>query len=388
MSKPPQVCEPFGIIAGAGEYPMLMLRGAKQAGKRVIGAGFKGAVSREFAEGCDEFKLFRVGAVDGPLDFLLEHGVTQAVMTGQLKPSCIYTMWPDQAARSILAKLDRRNAHSIFGGVCAYAKERGIQVLPSTTYLDEHMPPEGLICGPPLSPEQLQEAKAGMRMAREIARLDIGQSLIVHQGRAICVEAFKGTNECIAEGGYRNFSPILCKLTKAGHDMRFDVPCVGIGTVKHCERAGIHTIVIEANKTMLLQAEEVRQLCEQAGISIYALPYPHDEDESPRPWHEPMDDAEHARMLARELSDLGIGHSAVVCDGVVIAVGDCEGAEKCLHRAARYMKRLRFARLTNWLCRVLLGHEGRPPQPMVMANTKPWTPSERKLAKRSHIKLF
>ncbi len=385
MSEPPQSPAPFGIIAGAGEYPMMMLRGAKRDGRRVIGVGFKGAVTKEFADACDEFAQFRVGAVDGPVQFLLQHGVTEAVMTGQLKPSCIYTLWPDAAARSILAKLDRRNAHTIFGSVCDYVQEQGLTILSSTTYLEEFMPQEGHVSGPALDATILKAARAGMRMAREIARLDIGQSLIVHEGKALCVEAYKGTNECIQEGGFRDFSPILCKVTKPGHDMRFDVPCVGIGTIRHCAQAGIKTVIIEAGKTMLLQAEEVHALCASAGISIHALPYPDDDHSRDALWHEPTGDAEHARMLAQELAVLNIGTSAVICDGVVIAVGDCEGVEKCIKRAGRYMKRLRFARLTNWLCRIFLGKTSAPPVPMVLASTVPLTEAQLKLAKKNHI---
>ncbi len=378
---------PLGILAGAGEYPMMMLRGAKREGRRVIGAGFKGAVSDEFAEACDEFDRFRVGAVEGPLAFFQAHGVTEIVMTGQLKPSCIYTMWPDATARHILAQLDRRNAHTIFGAVCDFLKPLGITVLSSTTYLEEYMPAEGPVSGPALSDDILNEARDGMRLAREIARLDIGQSLIVHEGKALCVEAYKGTNECIQEGGYRDFSPILCKVTKPCHDMRFDVPCVGIGTIRHCEKAGIKTIILEANKTMLLQAEQVHELCAKAGISIHALPYPEEDALARALEHEPDDDAQHARLLAAELARLGIGTSAVICDGVIIAVGDCEGVEKCIKRAARYMKRLRFARLANWVCRILLGRSGAAPKPMVLASTEPLTEVQLKLAQRSKMLL-
>ncbi|MFI3243350.1 MAG: UDP-2,3-diacylglucosamine diphosphatase LpxI [Akkermansia sp.] len=377
----------LGILAGAGEYPMMMLKGAKRDGRRVIGVGFKGAVSKEFGEACDEFASFRVGALEAPLRFFQQHRVTEIVMTGQLKPSCIYTMWPDATARRLLAQMDRRNAHSIFGAVCDFLKPLGITVLSSTTYLEEYMPTEGPVSGPRLHDDILKQARAGMRMAREIARLDIGQSLIVHQGKALCVEAYKGTNECIEEGGHRDFSPILCKVTKPGHDMRFDVPCVGIGTIRHCEAAGIKTIILEANKTMLLQAQQVHELCAKAGISIHALPYPQDDEPAPALEHEPSDDAQHARLLAAELARLGIGTCAVVCDGVVIAVGDCEGVEKCIKRASRYMKRLRFARLSNWICRLILGRSGAAPQPMLLASTEVLNTAQIKLATSKGIRL-
>ena len=119
-----------GILAGAGEYPRLMVEGAKRAGMRVVVAGFKGAVGKDIPPLCDAFAKFRVGAVEGPRDFFKANGVTHVVMTGQIKPACIYTMWPDATARRLLAQLDRRNAHTIFGAVCDYVAEQGIWQAP------------------------------------------------------------------------------------------------------------------------------------------------------------------------------------------------------------------------------------------------------------------
>ena len=118
-----------GILAGAGEYPRLMLEGAKRAGFRVVVAGFRGAVGKDIPPLCDAFRKFRVGAVEGPRDFFLQHGVTHVVMAGQIKPACIYTMWPDATARRLLAQLDRRNAHTIFGAACDYVSANGMQML-------------------------------------------------------------------------------------------------------------------------------------------------------------------------------------------------------------------------------------------------------------------
>ena len=217
-----------GILAGAGEYPRLMIEGAKRAGFRVAVAGFRGAVGKDIPPLCDAFRKFRVGAVDGPRDFFLQNGVTHVVMTGQIKPACIYTMWPDATARRLLAQLDRRNAHTIFGAVCDYVTANGMQMLPSTAFMDEVLPGEEHLAGPALSEQQHADALQGMRLAREIARLDIGQSLIVRGADVTCVEAFKGTNECIKNGSGRADSPVtLCKVTKPGHDMRFDVQTGG-----------------------------------------------------------------------------------------------------------------------------------------------------------------
>ncbi len=379
----PDTPQTLGVLAGAGEYPRLMIEGAKRAGWRVVCAGFRGAVDKGLAELCDAFQIFRVGTLDGPRRFFVGEGVTHVVLTGQIKPACIYTMWPDATARKRLAALDRRNAHTIFGAVCDYVHEHGMEVLPSTTFMEAAMPGEGQLAGPEPTERQQREVALGFDYAREIARLDIGQSLIMQGERVACVEGYKGTNECIESGGYREEPVTLCKLTKPGHDMRFDVPCIGVGTVKHAIRAKVGQIAFEAGRTILFQREEVVRLCNKHGIVLRAVALEHSEQADA---HAHMDgDAAHAKWMAGELARLGIGQTAVVCEGVVIAVEDADGTEKCLRRAAAYMKRLRFVRLANWLVALIMGRKSAPPAPMVMAGAPGWRASAemRKRARRA-----
>lgn len=386
MPAYPQDVKVLGVLAGAGEFPRLMIEGARRAGIRVVVVGFKGAADKELPALCDDFRAFRVGAVEGPREFFLSRGVTHVVLTGQIKPACIYTMWPDATARRLLAQLDRRNAHTIFGAVCRYVAQQGIEVLPSTTFMQHCMPDAGHLAGPLPTPEQMDEARYGMEIAREIARLDIGQSVIVHGRNLVCIEAYKGTNECLRAGGGKPYPVTLCKVTKPGHDMRFDVPCIGLGTIRNCLKANVSHIVIEASRTIMFQKEEVLRLCHENGITLQAMDLPAGGVCLSEPPAE-ADDAAHALFLARELEKLGVGRSAVVCEGVVIAVEDPEGPLKCVRRAAAYMKRIRFARLANWLCRILLGRPGTPPAPMTLASTAPLPPEVLRVARRASFRL-
>ncbi len=384
----PETPQTLGVLAGAGEYPRLMIEGAKRAGWRVVCAGFRGAADKKLAGLCDAFRLFRVGALDAPRLFFQAEGVTHVVLTGQIKPACIYTMWPDATARRLLAQLDRRNAHTIFGAVCDYVHEHGMVVLPSTAFMEAAMPQAGRIAGPRPTRRQRKEAAEGFRYAREIARLDIGQSLIMGRGKVLCVEGYKGTNECIKSGGSRYYPTTLCKLTKPGHDMRFDVPCIGLGTIKHAIRCNVRQIAFEAGRTILFQREEVARLCDKHGITLRAVELPLlDNPEE----HPPVgNDAEQSAWVATELSRLGIGQTAVVCEGVIIAVEDSDGTWKCLKRAGAYMKRLRFVRLVNWLVALVMGRKSAPPAPMVMAGAPGWRPcdSERRDARRHGVTII
>lgn len=386
MSRYPQDMV-LGIIACAGEFPRMVIQGARRAGVRVVAAGMRGAVGKEIPGMVDAYKCFRVGSLEGPADFFQQQGVTHVMLTGQIKPACIYTMWPDATARRLLATLDRRNAHTIFTTVCNFIHSRNMQVLPSITFMEEQLPPPGHLAGPPPTAEQLDEARFGLAKAREIARLDIGQSIIVHGHTVVCVEAYKGTNECLHAGGHRPHSVTLCKVTKPGHDMRFDVPCIGTGTILNAIKANVRHIVFEAHRTILFQREEVVRLCNAHGITLHAMEVPLPAQEGADPGHIATD-AAHAAAMAAEIEALGIGHCAVVCDGVVIAVDDADGPLKCIRRAGAYMKRLRFARVVNWLCRVLLGRPGSPPVPMVLVSTRPLTTEEQTAARKAGIKCL
>ena len=376
----------LGVIACAGEFPRMVIAGARRAGVRVVVAGMRGAVGDDIPSMVDTYEVFRVGAIDAPARFFRKHGVTHVMLTGQIKPACIYTMWPDSTARRLLGQLDRRNAHTIFTAVCNFIASHNMEVLPSITFMEDHLPAPGHLAGPLPSPEQLEDARFGLTQAREIARLDIGQSIIVHQRRVICVEAYKGTNECLHAGGHRPYPVTLCKVTKPGHDMRFDVPCIGLGTIRNAIKANVNHIVFEANRTILFQRNDVIRLCEKHGITLHAMEVPLPEQEGADPGHIPTDEG-HATAMAREIENLGIGHCAVVCDGVVIAVDDADGPMKCIRRAGAYMKRLRFARFINWLCRILLGRPGTPPAPMILVSTQPLSEQEQQAARRAGMHM-
>ena len=380
----------LGLLAGAGELPRLVLQGARAAGVRVVCAGFRGAAGNELKPLCDAFCRFRVGAVEAPAAFFREHGVTHIMLEGQIRPSCIYTLWPDATARRLLATLDRRNAHTIFGVVCRYARDQGWKVLPSVSFLEDHIPASGHLAGPELSPLLIAQAERGMVLARGIADLDIGQSLVIRGDSVLCVEGFKGTNECLQQVNASPDNPaMLCKVTKHAHDMRFDVPCIGPTTIRHCIRTSVKQVVVEADSTILLRREEVIRLCEEAGISLVAMRVPEVKSSPPeQAFSAPVvDDPAHAAALARALEAFGIGFSAVVCEGVVIAVEDAEGLSKCLRRARAYMKRIRFLRLVNWLCRLLLGCRSSFPRPMVLASTRTLSSREARLASRYGIRI-
>ncbi|OCA03605.1 LpxI family protein [Akkermansia glycaniphila] len=265
----------LGIVAGSGAYPETLIRAARrmQPGLTICGVGFRGETGETLAELCDSFEWFRVGQLVKPLRFLLKNGVRECVMTGQIAPKNLFNLRPDLRALILLSRLKRRNAETIFGMVADEAAREGITVLPANTYMDDHIPQSGHIAGPQPDKRQLEDAAYGISIAKEVSRLDIGQSVIVRHGTVLAVEGYEGTNECIKRGAAlgRGKHVTLAKVSKPSHDMRFDIPCVGEHTLLTCIEAGVEQIVIEAHNTILLQENRVAELCKKHKITLHAM---------------------------------------------------------------------------------------------------------------------
>ena len=261
-----------GVIAGRGIFPATFVEAAKRKGVRIVMAAFKGETEPEVAEDVDTVEWFRVGQLAKPIKFFQQEEVTECVMIGQITPGRLFDLRPDLRVIKILASLSERNAETMFRAVAEELGREGIKVLPSTTYLEEYLPGPGPVFGPKLDEDGLVDAAYGMRMAKEVSRLDIGQSVIVRDGTVLAVEAFEGTNKCVRRGGDlgKGKNVKLVKVSKPGQDLRFDVPVVGPDTIRACRDAGVSTVVIEARQTLVLGITEVKELCETHRVSLHA----------------------------------------------------------------------------------------------------------------------
>ena len=236
-------------------------------------AAFKGETEPETAEQVEVLEWFRVGQLGKPIKFFQQEGVSECVMIGQITPGRLFDLRPDLRVIKILGRIKERNAETMFGAVADELGSAGIKVLPSTTYLEDSLPGPGPVSGPRLDAAGVDDAVYGMRMAKEVSRLDIGQSVIVRDGTVLAVEAFEGTNKCVRRGGElgRGKNVKLVKVAKPDQDLRFDVPVVGPDTILACCDAGVSAVVIEARQTLILGIEEVEHLCNTHGISLHAL---------------------------------------------------------------------------------------------------------------------
>ena len=265
----------IGIIAGSGVYPETFIAAARRnsPGVKLSVAAFHNETKPELADLADATEWFRVAQLGRMIKFFKREGVTEAVMMGQISPKNLFDMRPDLRVLMILARVKERNAETLFGAIADELAKEGITVLNATTFLEDHLPGPGHVCGPALKKRQLADAEFGFRIAKQTSALDIGQSVVVRHGTVLAVEAFEGTNNCIKRGGElgRGKDVMLVKVSKPNQDMRFDVPVVGPLTIETCAAAGVTGIAIEAGRTLLLEKERVAGLCDKHEIGIHAV---------------------------------------------------------------------------------------------------------------------
>ena len=264
--------EILGIIAGNGVYPRLLADSARKAGvKRIVAAAFTGETDPSLEQHVDLVEWMRVGQLSRLLRFFREQGIRAGIMAGQIAPKNLFDLRPDVKALVVLAKLKQRNAESIFTAIADELKKVDVDLLPATTFLEDELAAKGLIAGAKLSRAEEEDVDLGWNVAKEIARLDIGQTIIVKNGTVLAVEAFEGTNDAIKRGGaLAREGAVMIKVAKPNQDMRFDVPVIGVETIKIAADAKLRVVAVESGKTLLLERDAIVDLARRANISIVA----------------------------------------------------------------------------------------------------------------------
>ena len=259
------------MISGNGIYPTTFARAARRAGvSRLVAAGFHNETDvPAVSDLVDELELFRVGQLGKMIKFFKREEVAKAVMVGQIAPKNLFDLRPDMRTLMLLGKLKQRNAESIFNAIGEELAKDGIELLPATIYLEDLLAGEGHICGPKPDKKLQLEVEFGFGIAKEVSRLDIGQTVVVRRGTVLAVEAFEGTNEAIKRGGAMGKGKaVAVKVSKPQQDFRFDVPVVGPATIEIAAEAGVIAIVVERGKTLLLGKDEIVEKCDRLGVSV------------------------------------------------------------------------------------------------------------------------
>jgi len=276
---------PIGLLAGWGEFPLEVARSLKSQGHPLICIGLRGHADPELQKICDIFRWAGIARIGSQIRFFRRHGVQEAIMAGKVfKARLMYHRFgwlhlvPDlRCLRAfypyfISGTRDRKDDTLLKAVVDEYAKDN-IAFRPASEMVPALLLDEGHWSGPPLSESQAKDVAFGWEIAKTLGRLDIGQSVAVKSQSCLAVEAVEGTDACIhragelcSQGGF-----VIIKVAKPQQDMRFDVPTIGVGTLESMRAAGATLLVVEAEKTIIVDRDRVFKLARQWGISILAI---------------------------------------------------------------------------------------------------------------------
>lgn len=265
----------LGIIAGDRSLPLVLARQARALGvRKLVAIGFEDQSNRDLEPLVDKMVWMKLGQLTRLIDVFHEHGVRHCVMVGKIAPKSFFDVRPDLRVTMAVLKLKEKNAHTLFGAFADELEKDDIKLIPPTPWLQPIMPRSGFHLGPELSDEQQADVEFGFRMAKEVSRLEIGQSVVVKKGAVLAVEGFEGTDKCLLRGGElagKEGSAVAVKVAKEKHDMRWDIPCVGEQTLETCAAGRLSVLAIEAGKTLLLDHERVEALAKKHRIAVVSV---------------------------------------------------------------------------------------------------------------------
>jgi DUF1009 family protein len=267
--------ESLGLIAGNRTLPLEFAREARAAGvKRLVAVAFDGETDPALAPLVDEIVWLKVGQLAKLISAFTDRKISRCVMVGQIAPKNLYDLRPDLRAIGMLFRLKEKNAHTIFGAIADELKKDGVELIDATPWLAPLMPSGDFQLGPKISAEQKADVEFGFMIAKEISRLEIGQTVVVKNGTVLAVEGFEGTDQCLARGGGlagKDGGAVAVKVAKEKHDLRFDIPCIGRQTLEACAASGVAVLALESGRTLLLEQETCVQFAKQNKISLTTI---------------------------------------------------------------------------------------------------------------------
>ncbi len=264
----------IAILAGKGEYPIMLKKRLDSFGIQNALMAFEDETPPELFNAYPSSERYssNVGQLGKLLKNLKASRAKYAIMAGQITPKKLFRgMKPDLKAIMILASLKRKNAETIFGAIAKEMSAIGVEMLDARSFFDDSVAPKGFFAGKswPIKPEHMEHA---MSIARECARLDIGQGCVAARGTVLAVEAFEGTDKMLERAGqFEAKDALFAKTVKPNQDYRFDVPVIGERTMRKLAAANIKNVVLESDKVIILQKEKVLALAAEHSIKIFGI---------------------------------------------------------------------------------------------------------------------
>ena len=266
--------ESWGLIAGNGDFPFLVLEGARSRGIEMAVIAIREEASPALEQAAKRFHWISLGELGRGIDLLHQEGVKHAVMAGQVKHNKIFSsIRPDWRLAKLLLTLSTKNTDSLIGAVARVLQEEGIELVDSTKFLGPLLPSEGVLTQRAPDEAEVADIEYGRRIARQIAGLDLGQTVVVRDRACVAIEAMEGTDETI-ERAARIASGqrlVVVKVSKPRQDMRFDVPVIGLQTIEVMRRSNATALGIDAGRTLLFDRDGLVRAADEGGIAIQAF---------------------------------------------------------------------------------------------------------------------
>ena len=262
------------VISGSGAYPRLIVEGAHAAGVRQVDVvAVRGSTDRATVKAADNVHTINLGGIAAGLKWVSAQGYAGACFAGQINPLSLFTARFDAETKGWLDSLSVKNAHTVYGKLAYEFEAAGVKVFPASSFMDGHLPGVGALTVRSLTDREATDVAHGATVVRDMGRHDVGQTVLVKEGMVLAVEAFEGTNAAIKRGGkLGGKGAVVVKGAREGHDMRFDIPVVGLKTLKTMKKAGVTVLAFQAGRLVLLDREEVVDYANRHGIAIFGMP--------------------------------------------------------------------------------------------------------------------
>jgi DUF1009 family protein len=266
----------WGLIAGSGDFPFLVLEGARSRGIEMAVVAIREEASPALEGAAKRLHWVSLGELSRTVELLHQEGVKRAVMAGQVKHNKIFSsIKPDWKLAKLLFSLPSKNTDSLIGAVAKVLSDEGIELVNSTEFLGQLLPVAGVLTRRPPDESEAADIAYGRQIALQIAGLDLGQTVVVRDGACVAIEAMEGTDETI-ERAARIASGqrlVIVKVSKPQQDMRFDVPVVGAKTIEVMRRSNATALAIDAGRTLLFDREALLRAADDAAIAIEAFAF-------------------------------------------------------------------------------------------------------------------
>lgn len=264
----------YAIIAGNGRFPFLVLEAAHEQGIELLVVAIKEEAFPELGRKASEIEWLSLGEVARLLELLTERGVNKVVLAGQVKHVQLFSsIKPDGVVERTLNGMERKNTDALIGAFVSMLEARGIQVVDSTLFLRPLLADTGVMTERSPDEAELADVAYGREIAKTIAGLDIGQTIVVADRACVAIEAMEGTDAAIERAARLSNGKrlVVVKVSKPQQDMRFDVPVAGVRTIRVMQRANARVLAVDAGKTLLFEREQLIREANRAGIAVIGM---------------------------------------------------------------------------------------------------------------------